>query len=186
MHERAEGGANEALEIPDGESATTGDLEVFAGAVAASQVQPVPELAEAVGQAVRHVGREASQGRLEAEEGPEDQDVEGDPHGRIIRTRAYDPPVASPDPRPQRPPLPFDRKANPMLKAARYTGAGLEFAVAVGLFTWLGHWADGRFGTDPWWTVIGALVGVAAGTWVLVRPFLLAPRKGEDEGRPGG
>jgi ATP synthase protein I len=104
----------------------------------------------------------------------------------MIRSPAYHRVVATPDPPPDRNPLPFDRKANPMLRAARYTGAGLEFAVAVGLFTWIGHWADGRLGSDPWGTVVGALVGVAAGTWILVRPFLLPPRKGGDEGEQGG
>ena len=70
-----------------------------------------------------------------------------------------------------------------MIKAVRYTSVGLEFAVTVGIFTWLGLKGDERFGTDPWLTVVGSLIGIAAGMYLLLRPFLGSEtkRKGEDE-----
>lgn len=86
--------------------------------------------------------------------------------------------MSAKQPSSDRPELPFERKAHPMLRAARYTGAGLEFAAAVGLLTWLGWKGDERFGTDPWLTVAGALVGIATGTWILLRPFLGPPTRG--------
>lgn len=63
----------------------------------------------------------------------------------------------------------------------RWGSVGVEFAVALGLFTWLGWWADARFGTDPWLTVVGALVGIGAATLLLVRRALAS-----SEARPGG
>ena len=38
-----------------------------------------------------------------------------------------------------------------------------EFVGAVVLFWLLGRWIDGRFGTEPWAQVIGAVVGWAGG-----------------------
>lgn len=63
----------------------------------------------------------------------------------------------------------------------RWGTVGVEFAVAIGLFTWLGWWADGRFGTEPWLTAVGALVGIGSATLLLVRRALAA-----SEGQPGG
>jgi F0F1-type ATP synthase assembly protein I len=67
-----------------------------------------------------------------------------------------------------------------MIRAARYTGAGLEFAASVALLAWLGSIADARWATTPWLTVVGAFLGIAGGTWLLVRPFLGPPREEGD------
>lgn len=40
---------------------------------------------------------------------------------------------------------------------------GLEFAVSVILVAALGHWMDGRFHTDPTFTIVGFVMGTAAG-----------------------
>ena len=91
--------------------------------------------------------------------------------------------MSDPPHRPDPVDLPFDREAHPMIRAVRYTSVGLEFAVTVGLFTWLGLKGDARFGTDPWLTVVGSLIGIAAGMVLLLRPFLGSKTtgKGEDE-----
>ena len=34
---------------------------------------------------------------------------------------------------------------------------------AVGLFTWLGIWLDGKFGTTPWLTLLGVVFGMTGG-----------------------
>jgi ATP synthase protein I len=49
-------------------------------------------------------------------------------------------------------------------KAAPYTAASTSLVVAVAGCTWLGHWADERFGTSgPWLTLVGAALGMTAG-----------------------
>ena len=58
---------------------------------------------------------------------------------------------------------------NPWLKYAGMAGqlgAAILFGVGLGIF------ADGRFGTEPILTVIGALFGVFAGLWLSIRDFL--------------
>ena len=79
----------------------------------------------------------------------------------------------------ERPELPWERKATPMLEAGRWAAAGFEFGLAVVLFFLGGRWLDAHIGTSPWMSVIGAMVGVAAGIYLLVRP-LLGPRRPRD------
>lgn len=45
----------------------------------------------------------------------------------------------------------------------RYGGLGIELVVAVLLGVFIGHWLDLRFKTDPWLTIIGFVLGTAAG-----------------------
>jgi hypothetical protein len=35
-----------------------------------------------------------------------------------------------------------------------------------------GQWLDGKLRTGPWLTLAGSLVGVAVGTYLLIRPLL--------------
>jgi F0F1-type ATP synthase assembly protein I len=51
----------------------------------------------------------------------------------------------------------------------QYSGAGLQFLVSILLGIWAGYWLDGQTGLSPWFLVLGALLGFAAGTWVLYR-----------------
>jgi F0F1-type ATP synthase assembly protein I len=47
----------------------------------------------------------------------------------------------------------------------------------------IGYWVDGRFGTRPWGTIVGVVVGLVGGLYNLVRESLEAVReaKAEDE-----
>lgn len=65
----------------------------------------------------------------------------------------------------------------------RYAGLGIELAAAVGLLSLLGWWLDGRWGTEPWGLMTGALVGLVGGMFLLVRTALGSV--GAD-GRDGG
>ncbi len=40
---------------------------------------------------------------------------------------------------------------------------GITMAASVGIGAGIGVWLDGRWGTEPWLTVIGVLLGSAAG-----------------------
>ena len=44
---------------------------------------------------------------------------------------------------------------------------GLELIVAVALWGGVGWWVDARLGTGAWFTVIGALIGNAAGVYLV-------------------
>ncbi|MEM9419746.1 MAG: AtpZ/AtpI family protein [Planctomycetota bacterium] len=48
-------------------------------------------------------------------------------------------------------------------------GAGLELAAGIGLFAGIGYGIDRWFGTLPWGTVIGALLGMTAGLYLLIK-----------------
>ncbi len=48
-------------------------------------------------------------------------------------------------------------------KLAPYLNIGYVFAASIALLTWLGYWLDKKWGTSPWWILIGALLGVATG-----------------------
>jgi hypothetical protein len=82
----------------------------------------------------------------------------------------------------RRPVMPFERKAEP-LGAWRWSAVGLEFAVSVVLFFLGGRWLDEKLNTRPWLTTAGTMLGVAAGTYLLIR-HVLRPTRGHGNGRP--
>jgi F0F1-type ATP synthase assembly protein I len=61
--------------------------------------------------------------------------------------------------------------------ASRYLGAGLTSGLSTLLFLFLGQYADGRLGTGPWLTLVGALVGAAAGFFYMYHHLVVAPRQ---------
>jgi F0F1-type ATP synthase assembly protein I len=58
-------------------------------------------------------------------------------------------------------------------ESARGLAAGLTFAVTVALFALGGLWLDGKLGTQPWFVLLGVLLGLVGGTIHLLR--VLAP-----------
>jgi hypothetical protein len=105
----------------------------------------------------------------------------------------------------KRPALPFERGPEggsraPGTSAGRWAAAGFEFAVAVVLFFLGGMALDAKLGSGPWLSLAGSVVGIAVGTYLLIRPALRAmsrppanpdgsPREGtsdEGDGRSGG
>ncbi|HEX2249331.1 MAG TPA: AtpZ/AtpI family protein [Gemmatimonadales bacterium] len=51
----------------------------------------------------------------------------------------------------------------------RYAGLGVQIAVSLLVFVWLGQWADRRLGTGGLITVVAALVGFGATMYWLIR-----------------
>ncbi len=54
----------------------------------------------------------------------------------------------------------------------KYSGLAVQLLFTMGLFIGIGLWADGQFGTSPWLTVAGSLVGVIGGLWVVLKDLL--------------
>jgi ATP synthase protein I len=46
---------------------------------------------------------------------------------------------------------------------APYLTLGLQLAIAVILFFFIGRWLDGVFGTSPWLMIVGLLLGTIGG-----------------------
>ena len=45
----------------------------------------------------------------------------------------------------------------------RYADVGLQFAAAIGVFTYAGYWADSNWGTRPWLLIVGVFLGFGLG-----------------------
>ena len=63
------------------------------------------------------------------------------------------------------------------LRWGRFLGLGMEVAVGVALGVLAGWWLDRRFGWSPWGLIIGAMVGLAAGMYLLLKEALRGNRK---------
>ena len=57
----------------------------------------------------------------------------------------------------------------PLRAAGVLGGLGFLLVATTMLGYWVGHWFDRRWGTDPWLSVVGLLLGVAAGLVEMVR-----------------
>jgi ATP synthase protein I len=65
-----------------------------------------------------------------------------------------------------------------MVSMARYSGLGLQLAASVVIFMLAGRWLDGKLGTESWLTLVGALIGGAAGFYSLYRHLVKSPTQG--------
>jgi F0F1-type ATP synthase assembly protein I len=54
---------------------------------------------------------------------------------------------------------------------------GMTFAVSIGGLAYLGHRLDRRWETEPWMTLVGAILGMVLGFVNLFR-LVMPPRKG--------
>ena len=64
-----------------------------------------------------------------------------------------------------------------------YASLGFEVVVPVALLTFGGYWLDSRWGTLPWFVLLGAFLGMAVGFYNLFRRALPpgpGPRGGKD------
>lgn len=61
----------------------------------------------------------------------------------------------------------------------RYAGLGVQMAVSLLVFVWIGQWADRRFGTGGLLTVLAAFIGFAGTMYWLIRSL-----RRKDDGEP--
>jgi F0F1-type ATP synthase assembly protein I len=66
------------------------------------------------------------------------------------------------------------------LSASSYAGLGIQFAVGIFLFLYLGKWIDSTFGTSPIGVYAGVFIG-GAGSFYLVYRKIVAAQKRDDE-----
>lgn len=65
--------------------------------------------------------------------------------------------------------------------AGMYAGVGLQFAIAILLFLFLGRWLDARMGTKGIFTIAGVFVGAGAGFYSMYRRLMTAQARDEAE-----
>jgi F0F1-type ATP synthase assembly protein I len=56
--------------------------------------------------------------------------------------------------------------------AARFAGAGLQFAVSLLICLWLGTWLDRKFGTAPVFLYVGVFLGAGAAFYSMYRQLM--------------
>jgi F0F1-type ATP synthase assembly protein I len=60
----------------------------------------------------------------------------------------------------------------------RYAGLGIQLAVSLFLFVWVGQWADRKLGTGGVLTIVAALLGFGATMYSVIRSL---NKEGKDE-----
>ena len=54
----------------------------------------------------------------------------------------------------------------------RFLGIGLQMLVGVGMGIVVGRWLDNKYGWQPWGVLIGSMLGLAAGMYLLIKEAL--------------
>ena|SRR5689334_20005577 len=81
---------------------------------------------------------------------------------------------------------PGPRNASKPASGAEYAGAGLQLAMTLVAFMFLGIWLDKRLGGSPWFVLICVFVGAGAGFYSIYRKLMgSAKRDGGRTGRVG-
>jgi F0F1-type ATP synthase assembly protein I len=55
------------------------------------------------------------------------------------------------------------------LSGTEFAGIGIQFALTIVVFAFLGIWLDRRLGTSPWLVIVMVFGGAALGFWSMVR-----------------
>ncbi|WP_282631051.1 AtpZ/AtpI family protein [Empedobacter sedimenti] len=63
-----------------------------------------------------------------------------------------------------------ERKTEGVNQYLKFSGMGMQMAITIALFTWLGTFLDKKFETDkPLWTAGLSLLGVFAGLYLMLK-----------------
>jgi len=77
-----------------------------------------------------------------------------------------------------------DPKRDAMRTASEVLGLGLNIVVAAFLFGFLGHWVGNKIGARDVLTLLGGLIGAAAGFYSLYLHILVRPREDREKKKP--
>lgn len=80
---------------------------------------------------------------------------------------------------------PRPRNASKPASGAEYAGAGLQLAMTLVAFMFLGIWLDKRLGSSPWFVLICVFAGAGAGFYSIYRK-LMGSAKRDGGGGSGG
>ena len=64
--------------------------------------------------------------------------------------------------------------------AGKYAGIGLQFALSIVLFLYLGQWVDRKLGTDGIFMLLGVMVGFGAAFFTIYRSLMADQRREEE------
>lgn len=67
------------------------------------------------------------------------------------------------------------------LSGADFAGVGMQFAVAIIAFLFVGQWLDKRLGTNGLFTIAGVFVGGGAAFYNMYRKITAAQRRDDEE-----
>lgn len=62
-------------------------------------------------------------------------------------------------------------------------GVGLQFALSILLFLWVGQWMDKKFGTAPLFLLLFVFVGAGASFYSMYRKLMEHQRREDEERR---
>ena len=79
---------------------------------------------------------------------------------------------------------PGARNPSKPASGAEYAGAGLQLAMTLVAFMFLGIWLDKHFGSSPWFVLIWVFVGFAAGFYSIYRRLMAATKRDANAARP--
>jgi len=65
----------------------------------------------------------------------------------------------------------------------RYAGVGFEFAGAVALFCLIGYVVDRHWGISPCGIIVGVLVGIAVGSYLIIKAALAIEKEQNQIGK---
>jgi len=81
----------------------------------------------------------------------------------------------------------LDRQAGRGLTLGSVTGLGLDMAVGMAVFAFLGYWVDYKRDTGPFWTLWGVFLGLAYcayEVWKVVRLIDTEPARKDPDTEP--
>lgn len=64
--------------------------------------------------------------------------------------------------------------------ASEFAGVGIQFALAILLFLFIGRWIDGKLGTSPIFLILGTFLGAGAAFYSIYRKVMAATRRDGD------
>lgn len=65
--------------------------------------------------------------------------------------------------------------------AGSFAGLGIQLAISILLFLYLGQWLDKKLGTDPLMLILGVFIGAALGIYNMYHMLTAAQRKAREE-----
>ena len=66
------------------------------------------------------------------------------------------------------------------LSASTYAGLGIQFAVGIFLFLYLGKWIDSTLGTSPIGVIAGVFIGATGSFYIVYRRIVAAQRRDDE------